>query len=123
MGRARLSGRLTIVALVLAALAAGCREELRDPIEIDEGALIVRNQSDRDWRDVRIAVNYWYNGSAREIRAGSFVRAPLSAFQAAAGQKFDAVKTPLEMVVVTAMDDSGTPVKLNWDRKAPKPKR
>ena len=111
------------LACVAAAIlcAAACSEPPRDPIEIDEGALIVRNQSDRDWRDVRIVVNYWYNGSAREIRAGSFVRAPLTAFEAPAGQKFNPAKTPLETVAVTATDDAGGAVKLSWDRKAQKP--
>ena len=108
--------------LIAAAGAAGCSEDPRDPIELDEGALVVRNQSDRAWRDVRIVVNYWYNGSAREIKGGSFVRAPLVAFEAPAGQKFNPVKTPLESVVVTAVDDRGTPVKLSWDRKT-QPKR
>ena len=115
-----------IVALACAAavtlFATGCREEPRDPIEVDEGALIVRNQTGRGWRDVRIVVNYWYNGSAREISAGSFVRAPLTAFEAAAGQKFNPAKTPLEIVVVTAVDDGGTAVKFSWDRKTQKQK-
>ena len=109
-----------VVGVILA--AAGCSAAPRDPIEIDEGALIVRNESDRDWRDVRIVVNHWYNGSAREIRAGSFVRAPLTAFEAAAGQKFNPAKTPLETVVVTAVDDAGGGVKLSWDRKGQTPK-
>lgn len=103
--------------LLLASLAAGCSGDPPPPIDVDEGALVVRNLSDRGWRDVRIVVNYWYNGNAREIRSGSFVRAPLTQFVAAAGQKFDPVKTPLETVVVTAVDDAGTPVKLSWDRK------
>jgi len=103
-------------------MLGACSDAARDPIEIDEGALIVRNQSDRGWRDVRIVVNYWYNGSAREIRAGSFVRAPLTAFEAPAGQKFNPAKTPLETVVVTALDDGGGPVKLSWDRKPQTPK-
>ena len=111
------------VALWIGAAVSGCSEAPREPIEIDEGALIVRNQSDRGWRDVRIVVNYWYNGYAREIKAGSFVRASLGAFAAPAGQKFDPAKTPLETVVVTATEDGGAPVKLTWDRKSQTPKR
>lgn len=109
--------------MVLITGSAGCRDEALAPIEIDEGALVVRNQTGRGWRDVRIAVNYWYHGSTREVPAGGFVRAPLGSFEAAAGQKFNAARTPLETVVVTAVDDTGTPVKLSWDPKTPKPKK
>ena len=57
-----------------------------EAIVIADGAVTVRNQTDREWQSVRIWVNEHYAGEARVIPAGGFVREPLSRFVTARGQ-------------------------------------
>ena len=93
----------------------GCDRRL-DDIVIEDGAVIVRNQSPDEWLDVRIWVNEHYAGGARSIPAGGFVREALSRFVAAQGQSFDAPTTPVASVVLLAKTPAGTPVRVVWGK-------
>lgn len=92
----------------------GCSPTLED-ITIADGAVLVRNQSAGEWRDVRIWVNEHYSGGARSIPAGGFVREPLSRFVAAQGQRLPAA-APITSVVVLARTPDGTAVRLAWGK-------
>jgi hypothetical protein len=94
----------------------GC-DRTRADISIDGGAILVRNQTKEDWKNVRIWVNDYYSGTASEIRAGSFVREPVTRFVAAQGQKLQST-TPITSVVVLATSASGTPVRIPWGKPA-----
>jgi hypothetical protein len=93
----------------------GCDTPLED-IVIDGGAVTVRNQSEDEWRDVRIWVNDHYAGGARSIPPGGFVREPLSRFRAAQGQTFNAAATPVASVVLLAKTPAGVPVRIAWGK-------
>ena len=94
----------------------GCARPLPD-IAIDGGAITVRNQSREDWKNVRIWVNDYYSGTASEIRAGSFVREPVSRFVAAQGQKLKST-APITSVVVLGTTASGAPLRVAWGNPA-----
>jgi hypothetical protein len=93
----------------------GCSSAV-DDITIADGAVLVRNQSDQEWRDVRIWVNDYYSGGARSIPAGGFVREPLSKFVAAQGQKLNAASTAITSVVVLAKTPGGEAVRMVWGK-------
>ena len=91
----------------------------RDPAALEailvaDGAVTVRNQTDREWQNVRIWVNEHYAGAARVIPAGGFVREPLSRFVAAQGQTINIASTRIDSVVVLANNPDGTRVRVVW---------
>lgn len=85
-----------------------------DAIVIADGAVMVRNQSGRDWQSVRIWVNEHYAGGTKVIPAGGFVREPLSRFVAAQGQKINVARTKITSVVVLAQEPDGKRVRIVW---------
>jgi hypothetical protein len=112
-------GCVVLVVLLAGVLAAGpgCAEP-PDPITIDGGALVVRNLTERDWRQVTIFVNDHYSGTTRAIPAGGLVRASLGDFMAMHGQRFDFRRAELLSIVVRATDDTGKPVRLAWGQQS-----
>lgn len=94
----------------------GCDRALPD-IAVDDGAIVVRNQTTETWSNVRIWVNDYYSGTASEIRAGSFVREPVSRFVAAQGQTLKAT-TRVTSVVVLGTTAAGKPVRVAWGTPA-----
>jgi hypothetical protein len=95
------------------ALPAGCSRP-RDPIEIDGGALTIRNQTPHGWTRVEVFVNDYYAGTAEAIPAGGFAHASLHDFITTYGQHFNPVNTEVRAVVVKATDDTGQPVRVAW---------
>jgi hypothetical protein len=87
-----------------------------ETIAVDDGTVTVRNQTPRDWQNVRIWVNEHYAGEARSIAAGSFVREPLSRFITAGNVTFDAARLKVNSVVVLAMEPDGTRVRVPWGK-------
>lgn len=85
-----------------------------EPIVIADGAVTVRNQTDREWQNARIWVNEHYSGAVKAIPAGGFVREPLSRFVAAQGQTINTATTRITSVVVLATDADGTRVRVAW---------
>ncbi len=93
----------------------GCNETL-EAIVVSDGAVIVRNQTEADWLDVRIWVNEYYSGGARVIPANGFVREPLSRFVAAQGQTIDVARTAITSIVVLGRTPDGTRVRVAWGK-------
>jgi hypothetical protein len=104
------------VLLTVAALAAACSDR-RDPITIQEGQLVVENQTSTEWRDVVITVNDHFRGGARTLLPGGRVHAPLNELRTGFGQRFDRGRMSVYKVDVTATDADGNPVKLELDRR------
>jgi hypothetical protein len=113
-GPASFARALAGALLALAAVAAAGCSGPRDPIIVDEGIVTVENQTSRDWRNVRVTVNYHFTGGAPLLAAGGRLTAPLSQFQTAYGQKFDRGRQSVFKVEVTASDPDGKPVTLTW---------
>lgn len=108
---------LILSGVVLALFAAwtlwqrGCPAPPKADIEVTGGAILVRNQTADDWLDVRVWVNEYYVGTAAGIRAGSFVREPVTRFMASQGQTLTAAAA-IRSVVVLAHTGSGAPVRV-----------
>lgn len=86
----------------------------KDPITVDEGMIVVENLTSREWRNVKVTVNDYFNGGAPVLSAGGKLNAPLSQFQTGLGQKFDRGRQSVYKVEVTATEPDGTPVNLKW---------
>jgi hypothetical protein len=111
----RVAGVRLVLTAVLVALAAasGCSIP-RDPIIVDEGMITIENQTPRDWRNVRVTVNYHYSGGTPLLQAGGRLTTQVSQLQTAFGQKFDRGRQSVFKVEVTATDSDGKPVSVVW---------
>jgi hypothetical protein len=104
-----------IAALTTAITCAAC-SDARAPIAIQEGQLVVENQTSSEWKNVVITVNDHFRGGAATLEPGGRVHAPLNQLQTGFGHRFDRSRMSVAKVVVTATDASGEPVKLEWQR-------
>jgi hypothetical protein len=111
--RAGRRGLLLFVALASLPVCAAC-DAPRDAIVVDEGMVVIENQTPREWRSVRITVNDHFTGGVASLLPGGRLTAPLSDFQTGFGQKFDRGRQSVFKIEVTATEPDGTPVKLAW---------
>ena len=100
--------------LAIAIAAAFCTRA--DPIAIEERTLVLRNDTSRDWKNVRITVNDHFVGGAPVLAAHGRMSAPLSQFQTGYAQRFDPSRQMVYKVEVTATDVRGEAVNLTWGR-------
>jgi hypothetical protein len=101
------------VLLCLAPLAAGCSPP-PDPITLDDGTVVVLNQTRTEWRNVVVTVNDHFRGGAPSIPAGGRMAAPLTQFQTTFGQHYDRSRQSVEKIELTATAADGSPVALSW---------
>lgn len=116
--RRHLAISLTLITLLAAWFLwqRGCDRVLPE-IEVSGGAVMVRNQTGEAWTSVRIWVNDYYSGSISEIRAGSFVREPVTRFVAAQGQTLKS-SARITSIVLLGTTASGKPVRVVWGQPA-----
>jgi hypothetical protein len=115
----RVLNALTAAAILTFMLAGACSAP-RDSIVVDEGMLTVENQTDQEWRNVRITVNHHFSGGVASLAPGGRLNAPLSQFQTGFGQKFDRGRQSVFKVEVTARAADGKTVTLTWGADQPK---
>jgi len=115
----RVRGAAGAAALLLAVTTLACTAR-RDPVVLEEGVIAIENQTDSEWKNVRVVVNDYFGGSAPALAPGGRLDAPLNGMQTGMGQKFDRGRMSVYKIEVTAIDAEGNPVKLTWgkDRSA-----
>ncbi len=116
MSRSRLLSVLVLaVGLAGFLFMRGCDERLPD-IEVADGFIHVRNETDEEWRTVRIWVNEHYAVSVVSIPPKGFIREPVKRFVAAQGQTINTSTTPVTSVVVLAASPSGERLRFTWGK-------
>jgi hypothetical protein len=105
--------RATWLVVLLLVGMVGCSTP-RDPIIVQEGVIMLENQTSSAWRDVRITVNDYFVGGGPSLEAGGRMTAPLSQFVTGFGQRFDRGRMSVRKIEVTATNARGEPVKLDW---------
>lgn len=81
---------------------------------IRDGILVLENQTAREWRNVRVTINDYFTGGVRTLLPTGLMTAPLRDFQTGFGQRFDASRTAVYKVEVTATDSAGEAVSIVW---------
>ena len=114
----RTCNALTVLAIL--AMIAGACSSPRDAIVVDEGMITVENQTDQEWRNVRITVNHHFSGGAPVLAPGGRLNAPLSQFQTGFGQRFDRGRQSVFKIEVSARAADGKAVTLTWGADPPK---
>jgi hypothetical protein len=116
LGRARRDRVRETAALVsLAACLASC-VQVRDPIVVRDGMLVLENQTAREWRNVRVTINDHFTGGVPSLPAHGLLNAPLRDFQSGFGHRFDRGRMSVFKVRVVATDIDGRPIALSWGK-------
>jgi len=115
----RVANAVRAAAILTMIAVSGCSAP-RDPIVVDEGMITVENQTDQEWRSVRITVNHHFSGGAPSLAPGGRLNAPLSQFQTGFGQRFDRGRQSVFKVEVSARAADGKAVTLTWAADPPK---
>jgi hypothetical protein len=113
--RRALSAAVLLIGLAGFFWMRGCEQVLPD-IEVANGTIHVRNNTEQEWRNVRIWVNEYYAVTVPTIRPNAFVREPIKRFVAAQGQTINTSTTPITSVVVLGTGEDGERVRIVWGR-------
>jgi hypothetical protein len=102
--------RVLVIALALAAAAAGCSKPPAEPLQLDRGILTVVNDTSDAWTGVEIWVNQQFRVTVPTIAAGSRFQVPLGSFVEGFGRRFDFAKMQVKDVRLSAKTSTGAAV-------------
>ena len=100
--------------LCLASMVTACSSPPA-PISLDDGTVVVLNQTKAEWRNVVITVNDHFRGGAPSLPPGGRMAAPLAQFQTAFGQHYDRRSQSVAKIELTATASDGSAVALSWN--------
>lgn len=101
------------LASVLILLAGACREPIQ-PLVVDAHEVAVTNTTSTPWTDIEIWVNDHYRVTTARLEPRGRFHAPLDAFVAGFGQRFDPRRQAVRGVEVTATTSTGESIRLRW---------
>ena len=105
--------RALIVAVAIAAAAAGCSTKRpEEPLKLEGNLLTVDNRSSKAWTAVEIWLNTHYRVTTNSIPAGGRFQVPLDAFVAGFGQRFNFKRQQIVDLRLAAKLPDGTPLEL-----------
>jgi hypothetical protein len=115
-----MSGRPAVAValwLLTAAVCASACSKPRDPLMIQNGRLIVENQTDEDWTNVRISVNRYFHGGAPSLAKRGRMDVRLGELVSGYGQKFDFNRMQIKDLRLTATRPNGEPLELRKEMR------
>lgn len=95
-----------------ALLAIGCSGPPIEPLKLDGNMLTVDNRSDSDWKNVEIWLNTYYRLKTDAIPAKGRFQAPLDAFVAGFGQRFQFRSMQIRDLRLNATLPDGKPLEI-----------
>ena len=100
-------------AVIAAALVvAGCSGPPIEPLKLDGNMLTVDNRSNVEWKNVEIWLNTYYRVKTDSIPAKGRFQAPLDAFVAGFGQRFEFRRMQVKDLRLNATSSDGKPVEI-----------
>jgi hypothetical protein len=106
---------LTFALLAAAAISFGCGKPPIEPLKLDGNMLTVDNQSSSEWKNVEIWLNTYYRLKTDSIAANSRFQAPLDAFVAGFGQRFEFRRMQITDLRLNATLPDGKPIEIKKD--------
>ena len=95
--------------------AAACSKAAPEPLTLERNMLTVENSTNDTWNDVEIWLNTYYRATAPFIAAHGRFQAPLDAFVAGFGQRFDYRRMQVHELRLTAKRSDGKPLEIKKD--------
>jgi hypothetical protein len=98
--------------MAAALLVAGCSGPPIEPLKLDGNMLTVDNRSNVEWKNVEIWLNTYYRVKTDSIPAKGRFQAPLDAFVAGFGQRFEFRRMQVKDLRLHATSPDGKPVEI-----------
>lgn len=99
-------------AVAIALATAACSAPPVEPLKLDGNMLTVDNRSDSEWKNVEIWLNTYYRLKTASIPAKGRFQAPLDAFVAGFGQRFEFRRMQIKDLRLNATLPDGKPVEI-----------
>jgi hypothetical protein len=100
------------VAIVAAVATIGCSGPPVEPLKLDGNLLTVDNRSSVEWKNVEIWLNTYYRLKTDSIPAKGRFQAPLDAFVAGFGQRFQFRRMQVKDLRLNATLPDGKPLEI-----------
>jgi len=98
--------------IAAALVVAGCSGPPIEPLKLDGNMLTVDNRSNVEWKNVEIWLNTYYRVKTDSIPAKGRFQAPLDAFVAGFGQRFEFRRMQVKDLRLNATSSDGKPVEI-----------
>jgi hypothetical protein len=99
-------------AIAAALVITACSPPPVEPLKLDGNMLTVDNRSDVEWKNVEIWLNTYYRVKTDSIPAKGRFQAPLDAFVAGFGQRFEFRRMQVKDLRLNATSPDGKPVEI-----------
>jgi|SRR5579864_335089 len=108
----RVFSRAVLAAAAIALASPACASKPPEPITIEGRLLTVDNRTSQAWSHVEVWVNRYYRVATASIPPGGRFQAPLDAFVAGFGQRFDFRRAQITDVRLDAILPDGKPLEI-----------
>ena len=110
--RALVTAARHVVCVCLIAAAGACSPPPTEPLKLDGNMLTVDNRSAAEWKNVEIWLNTYYRLKTDSIPAKGRFQAPLDAFVAGFGQRFEFRRMQVKDLRLNATLPDGKPIEI-----------
>ena len=107
-----------LAVLTLLFVAAACGEDQLRPLTLEGGKLVIRNDTDEEWKNVELWLNWYYRAVIPSIPAHGRVDATLDSFMEGYGRRFDYAHTMVKDLKLTARRPNGETLELTLPFKS-----
>lgn len=107
--------RLLFAVIVGAVAASAACERARPVLNLDGNRLTIYNDTNEEWREVEVILNYHFRIQPKNIEPDGIVQAPLDIFVAGYGQRFNFKTMQVTDLVLKAKRPGGEPVEVRYE--------
>jgi len=107
-----------LAVLTLLVVAVACSDDKLQPLKLDGGKLVIRNDTDEEWKNVELWLNWYYRAVVPSIPAHGRVDATLDSFMEGYGRRFDYTHTMVKDLKLTARRPNGETLELKLPFKS-----
>ena len=110
--------RRVLAVLTLLYVTAACGADKLQPLTLDGGKLVIRNDTDEEWKNVELWLNWYYRAVIPSVPAHGRVDATLDSFMEGYGRRFDYAHTMVKDLKLTARRPNGETLELKLPFKS-----
>src|SRR5262245_17200577 len=107
--------RWLFAAIICAVAASAACERSRPALNLDGNRLTIYNDTNEEWRDVEVILNYHFRIQPKDIQPDGIVQAPLDIFVAGYGQRFNVKTMQVTDLVLKAKRPNGEPLEVRYE--------
>jgi hypothetical protein len=113
MERVRTRAAVFVIAALAACVAAGCRKEVPETLDLQGSQLQIYNDTGDNWNNVEVWLNSYFRATVSSIPAHSRYKVPLNAFVSGYAQRFEFGRMQISAVRLTSKKPDGSIMEIN----------